>query len=92
MIPIKNKIAIFNDPVSLKGEFLRIIHFNDVYNIEESENEPVGGAARFSTVVKQLQKEGPCLTVFSGDAFSPSKCKISILIQNLTFCYLYYKS
>lgn len=77
MIPEQNKIDIFNSgQVSLKGKNLRIIHFNDVYNIEESEKEPVGGAARFSTAVHQIQKTAPSLTVFSGDAFSPSKLSL----------------
>ena len=33
-----------------------IVHFNDVYDLEESKHEPVGGASRFVTAVKQLQK------------------------------------
>ena len=53
----------------------RIIHFNDVYDIEGDEKEKIGGAARFSTAIKLLQEEGPCLVFFSGDAFSPSTCK-----------------
>ncbi|CAK1543627.1 unnamed protein product [Leptosia nina] len=49
-----------------------IIHFNDVYNIEQVTNtEPVGGALRFCTAVKSLQHLNP-LVLFSGDAFSPS--------------------
>ncbi|XP_045455614.1 snake venom 5'-nucleotidase [Melitaea cinxia] len=49
-----------------------IVHFNDVYNIEQTTNtEPVGGALRFSTAVKALQHLNP-LVLFSGDAFSPS--------------------
>lgn len=49
-----------------------IVHFNDVYNIEQTTTtEPVGGALRFSTAVKQLHNLNP-LVLFSGDAFSPS--------------------
>ncbi|XP_026333731.1 snake venom 5'-nucleotidase-like isoform X2 [Hyposmocoma kahamanoa] len=49
-----------------------IIHYNDVYNIEQTTNtEPVGGALRFSTAVKAMQHLNP-LILFSGDAFSPS--------------------
>ncbi|XP_050673104.1 snake venom 5'-nucleotidase isoform X2 [Leptidea sinapis] len=49
-----------------------IIHFNDVYNIEQTTStEPVGGALRFSTAVKALHHLNP-LVLFSGDAFSPS--------------------
>jgi acetyl-CoA carboxylase beta subunit len=53
---------------------LRILHFNDVYNIEESKDEPKAGASRFSTALKMFQREEPCLVLFSGDAFSPSSC------------------
>ena len=30
-----------------KAETLSILHFNDVYNVESREVEPVGGAARY---------------------------------------------
>lgn len=54
---------------------LTILHFNDVYNVEPiSEQEPVGGAARFCTALKQHQADNP-LILFSGDIFSPSMCK-----------------
>ncbi|KAH9632644.1 hypothetical protein HF086_008471 [Spodoptera exigua] len=54
------------------GDEVVIIHFNDVYNIEQTTNtEPVGGALRFSTAVKALQHLNP-LVLFSGDVFSPS--------------------
>ncbi|XP_026333736.1 snake venom 5'-nucleotidase-like [Hyposmocoma kahamanoa] len=53
-----------------------IIHFNDVYNIEQTTNtEPVGGALRFSTAVKFMQHLNP-LVLFSGDVFSPSTLSI----------------
>lgn len=53
---------------------IRIIHFNDIYNIEQSVREPVGGAARFVTAIQnQIERHsGPTITLFSGDAFSPS--------------------
>ncbi|CAF0987732.1 unnamed protein product [Brachionus calyciflorus] len=51
---------------------LRIIHFNDVYNIEPSARDPKGGAARFLTALNYLKAEEPCLVMFSGDIFSPS--------------------
>ncbi|GMI18964.1 hypothetical protein TeGR_g4904 [Tetraparma gracilis] len=57
---------------------LTVLHFNDVYNIEGQSREPVGGAARFVTMVDQLRakakedgSEDP-LVLFSGDAFNPS--------------------
>ena len=49
---------------------LTIIHFNDVYNIEAREEEPVGGAARFVTKVKSFPDEP--LILFSGDCLNPS--------------------
>ncbi|KAJ1657770.1 hypothetical protein IWQ61_002871 [Dispira simplex] len=65
---------------------LSLIHFNDVYHIEASttSKEPVGGAARFVTLVNRLRRQpthqtaessltsNSALVVFSGDAFNPS--------------------
>ena len=57
---------------------LRILHFNDVYNIQENPKKAYkGGAARFVTAMQHYQdkarSEGvDCLTVFSGDLLSPS--------------------
>ena len=55
-----------------------IIHFNDVYEIAERDEEPVAGAARFASLVKkkiaEAQKkygERP-LVIFSGDCLNPS--------------------
>ena len=58
-----------------KSGTLTIIHFNDVYNIEEREKEPVGGAARFKTGLDSLRGLHP-LVLFSGDALSPSSISI----------------
>ena len=51
---------------------IHILHFNDVYSINEKETEPVGGAARFLTAVEKYRELNP-LILFSGDIFSPSK-------------------
>ncbi|CAJ2502173.1 Uu.00g095670.m01.CDS01 [Anthostomella pinea] len=57
---------------------LRILHYNDVYHVDSSSSEPVGGAARFMSLVNDYRegdtyKEQPGLvTLFSGDAFNPS--------------------
>lgn len=87
-IPSESRVVVFekknessNEPVKK----LKIIHFNDVYNIEGSKEEPVGGGARFTHLVKDLIAEEPALVVFSGDAFSPSKRKMpyySVQIRN----------
>ena len=62
------------DEVKDKANLLTIIHFNDVYNIEPSDRDPVGGAARFKTKIKELASKNP-LVLFGGDVFSPSHCK-----------------
>ena len=50
-----------------------IIHFNDVYTIENRDIEPVGGASRFVTALEHLIEKKPnTLVFFSGDALSPS--------------------
>ncbi|CAK7236472.1 hypothetical protein SBRCBS47491_009648 [Sporothrix bragantina] len=57
---------------------LRILHFNDVYHLDPSSAEPVGGAARFQTAVdeyrtaKRYNGQPDLITLFSGDAFNPS--------------------
>lgn len=57
------------------GKKLNIIHFNDVYNVETGEQEPVGGASRFLTAIETLMQKGPSLVIFSGDAISPSSSR-----------------
>ena len=58
---------------------LDIIHFNDVYNIEENDKEPKGGAARFVNLIEHLLKSSsnPTLVLFSGDAISPSNGRLT---------------
>ena len=56
------------------ADSLTIVHFNDVYNIEEREKEPCGGAPRFKTQVNGLRELDP-LVFFSGDALNPSNSK-----------------
>ena len=51
---------------------IHIIHFNDVYNLNEKDTEPVGGAARFISAAEKYMHLNP-LVLFSGDIFSPSK-------------------
>lgn len=57
---------------------LRILHFNDVYHLDPSSADPVGGAARFQTAVNEYRSaerfngEPDLITLFSGDAFNPS--------------------
>jgi 2',3'-cyclic-nucleotide 2'-phosphodiesterase (5'-nucleotidase family) len=75
MIPKENIELIINDttPSVKNSKRLRIIHFNDVYNIEGcGKSKEFGGAARFKTVLKSLTKHEPAIVLFSGDAISPS--------------------
>lgn len=57
---------------------LRILHYNDVYHVDPSSAEPVGGVARFITVCKEYREDDRyrdqprLVTLFSGDVFSPS--------------------
>ena len=57
-----------------KSRELTILHFNDVYNIEPRDREPVGGAARFATKLASFKHLNP-LIVFSGDCLNPSTSK-----------------
>ena len=74
MIPDENREIVYEDkrPLNEENKKLRIIAFNDVYNIEPAKNDPVGGAARFKTALDSFRSERPCLVVFAGDALSPS--------------------
>lgn len=63
------------------AEEITIIHFNDVYNVEEREQEPVGGAARFCTAVKNYDHLSPMI-LFSGDIFAPSIRKLNREIES----------
>lgn len=56
-----------------------ILHFNDVYNIEPREKEPVGGAARFASKIATFKSRNP-LTLFSGDALNPSMSELILFI------------
>ncbi|CAB3377336.1 Hypothetical predicted protein [Cloeon dipterum] len=56
-----------NAPVSS----ITILHFNDVYNVEPADQEPVGGAARFVSAMQSFEHLNP-LILFSGDAIAPS--------------------
>jgi hypothetical protein len=53
---------------------LKIVHFNDTYDIAERPQEPVGGAARFLGALNHLRKTENILVTFGGDWFFPSKC------------------
>ncbi|XP_067120161.1 snake venom 5'-nucleotidase-like isoform X1 [Centruroides vittatus] len=48
-----------------------ILHFNDCYNVETQQQEPVGGAARFCAAIKSFAHLNP-LVLFSGDIIAPS--------------------
>ena len=48
-----------------------VLHFNDVYDLQPEQKEPVGGAAYFKTLLDRYRREDT-LTLFSGDVFSPS--------------------
>jgi hypothetical protein len=57
---------------------LRLLHYNDVYHLDPSSAEPVGGVGRFASVCKEyreaerFQGQPGLVTLFSGDVFNPS--------------------
>eukprot|EP00892_Ulva_mutabilis_P009954 jgi/Ulvmu1/7330/UM035_0119.1 len=57
---------------SVPSSKVSLVHFNDVYNIEAREQDPVGGAARFVSRCRQLAQDYGALVLFSGDSFNPS--------------------
>ena len=66
-----------NSSNGTKASRITIIHFNDVYNIEPRDQEPVGGASRFVTKVNDFSAENP-LILFSGDCLNPSLRKCTL--------------
>ncbi len=76
--PISESVTLRSGRDLASPPDLRILHFNDVYHLDPSSAEPVGGVARFQTVVDEYRSapryEGqPSLvTLFSGDVFNPS--------------------
>ena len=57
---------------------LRLLHYNDVYHLQESSSHPCGGVSRFQTVCNYYRNDPSfkgqpkLLTFFSGDAYNPS--------------------
>ncbi|XP_020897709.1 5'-nucleotidase isoform X2 [Exaiptasia diaphana] len=66
-----NEAKAFEGRPTETAKVLTILHFNDVYNIEPREKEPVGGVARFAHKLTSYKDLNP-LTVFSGDVLNPS--------------------
>jgi 5'-nucleotidase len=65
-------------PADPSARSLRIIHFNDVYNITEEKVEPVGGAARFATALKrELHPPLPTSAAAAADPSAPSTSSAS---------------
>lgn len=62
---------MFSDP---RACTISLLHFNDVYNVEEQPTEPLAGAARFKTAFASFEEKDP-LILFSGDIFAPSISK-----------------
>ena len=64
---------------------LEILHFNDVYNIEEKQggdenNKIRAGAARFVSAFDQYNSKDK-LVLFSGDLFFPSNRKFYLIFK-----------
>lgn len=61
-----------------KNPDLRILHFNDVYHVEPSSYDPVGGITRFQTMCNyyrydtRFEGQAELISLFSGDGFNPS--------------------
>jgi hypothetical protein len=76
--PAEEQIIYSPEPHPTTPPDLRFLHYNDVYHVDASSAEPVGGISRFQTVVNYYRndekyKDQPkLLTFFSGDAFNPS--------------------
>ena len=69
--------AVRREKLKNVAKHLKILHFNDSYNIQ-TEDDGAGGAGRFVSALNYYQdlckKDGEyeCLTLFSGDLLGPS--------------------
>ncbi|KAF2099902.1 5'-nucleotidase [Rhizodiscina lignyota] len=76
--PTAEEVAIFSSGNNKSPADIRFIHYNDVYHIDSSSAEPVGGIARFQSLVNYYRNDAKfndqpkLLNFFSGDAFNPS--------------------
>ncbi|ORY03852.1 5'-nucleotidase-like protein [Clohesyomyces aquaticus] len=76
--PSAEEQVIFSSGDSATPPDLRFLHYNDVYHVDASSAEPVGGLSRFQYLCNYYRndpkfKDQPeLLTFFSGDAFNPS--------------------
>lgn len=77
-IPVDEQVIFQPENNPTTPPDLRFLHYNDVYHVEAGSAEPVGGVARFQTLVnyyrddKAFEGQPKLLTFFSGDAFNPS--------------------
>lgn len=69
--PGRRALTCLGSASGLPHRSLTIIHFTDVYNIDARTIEPVGGAARFTSLVNGYAQDKP-LVLFSGDCLNPS--------------------
>jgi 5'-nucleotidase len=68
----------------MRNKLLTLFHFNDVYNIQPGSVEPKGGAAYFNSLLqREKKKDQHTLTLFSGDAFSPSLLSTELEGENM---------
>lgn len=76
--PSVDELLVYTDGIENRTPEIRLLHFNDVYHVDASSAEPVGGIARFQTVCnyyrdnERFKGQPDLVTVFSGDAFNPS--------------------
>ncbi|KAK8173111.1 5'-nucleotidase [Phyllosticta citrichinensis] len=76
--PTAEDVITYSSGVHDAPPDLRFVHYNDVYHVEPSSAEPVGGIARFQSLVNhyrddaKFQDQPKLVTFFSGDAFNPS--------------------
>ena len=74
---MEKEIEYYKRNLPKHSKKLEIIHFNDVYNLEERENSStssspiLAGAARFVTALDQYSSSSK-LVLFSGDLLFPS--------------------
>lgn len=75
--PSADEIIVHSSDNASAPPDLRFLHYNDVYHVDASSAEPVGGLSRFQTLCnfyrddRRFKDQPGLLTFFSGDAFNP---------------------
>jgi len=89
--PSAEEVVIFGES-QMRPPDLRLMHYNDVYHVDASSSEPVGGIARFITLCKyyrgdaKFRAQSELVTFFSGIDNYDVNCISGVLTMDSRRC------